>query len=153
MAETAPLKRLIKGSMSLTNSQTSCDVIISRQFRPKKIASRDGCFLLKEGLINLSVGKKSHDSQLCLCTSTYVILVLELSLACFWAICNDGSCSYQGLTKGWLRKRVALADVPPARKPARGCIRMFPRNENRNEGAFACSLRTKTGTRGHSPFY
>ena len=29
------------------------------------------------------------------------------------------------------------SDVPPKRKPERGYIRMFPRNENRNEGTFA----------------
>ena len=28
---------------------------------------------------------------------------------------------------------------------------MFPRNENRNEGKFACSPGTKTGMRVHSP--
>ena len=28
---------------------------------------------------------------------------------------------------------------------------MFPRNENRNEGTFACSPRTATGTRVHLP--
>ena len=28
-------------------------------------------------------------------------------------------------------------DVPPERKPERGYVRMFPRNENRNEGTFA----------------
>ena len=28
---------------------------------------------------------------------------------------------------------------------------MFPLNENRNEGTFACSPGTKTGTRAHSP--
>ena len=44
-------------------------------------------------------------------------------------------------------KRVVLADVPPERKPERGYVRMFPRNENRNEGTFACSA----GTRVHSP--
>ena len=48
-------------------------------------------------------------------------------------------------------KRVILADVPPERKPERGYVRMFPRNENRNEGTFACSPGTKTGTRVHSP--
>ena len=32
------------------------------------------------------------------------------------------------------------------RKPERGYIRMFPRNEKRNEGTFACSPGTKTGT-------
>ena len=35
-------------------------------------------------------------------------------------------------------KRVVLADCPPERKPERGYIRMFPRNENWNEGTFAC---------------
>ena len=29
------------------------------------------------------------------------------------------------------------SDVPPERKPERGHVRMFPRNENRNEGTFA----------------
>ena len=48
-------------------------------------------------------------------------------------------------------KRVVLADVPPERKPERGYIRMFPKNENRNEGTFACSPGTKTGTRACSP--
>ena len=52
--------------------------------------------------------------------------------------------------KGWFPKRVVLADVPPERKPERGYIRMFPRNENRNEGTFGCSPRTKTGTRVRS---
>ena len=47
-------------------------------------------------------------------------------------------------------KRVVLADVPPERKPERGYIRMFPRNENRNEGTFGCSPGTKTGTRVRS---
>ena len=28
---------------------------------------------------------------------------------------------------------------------------MFPQNENRNKGTFACSPGTKTGTRAHSP--
>ena len=50
----------------------------------------------------------------------------------------------RGLTKGWFAKRVVLADVP-------GYVRMFPRNENRNEGTFACSPGTKTRTRAHSP--
>ena len=39
----------------------------------------------------------------------------------------------------------------PTRKPERVYIRMFPRNENRNEGTFACSPGTKTRTRVHSP--
>ena len=64
----------------------------------------------------------------------------------FW-----GGPFFLGLTKGWFSKKVVLADVPPERKPERGYIRMFPRNENRNEGAFACSPRTKTGTRVSSP--
>ena len=41
--------------------------------------------------------------------------------------------------------------VPPERKPETGYVRMFPRNENRNEGTFACSPGTKTGTRVHLP--
>ena len=39
---------------------------------------------------------------------------------------------------------------PPERKPERGYIRVFPRNENRNEGTFACSPGTKKPERGHS---
>ena len=35
--------------------------------------------------------------------------------------------------------------IPPERKPERGYVRMFPRNENRNQGTFACSPGTKTG--------
>ena len=42
----------------------------------------------------------------------------------------------RGLPKGWFSKRVVLADVPPERKPERGYIQMFPRNQNRNEGTF-----------------
>ena len=49
------------------------------------------------------------------------------------------------------RERVVLANVPPERKPERGYIRMFPRNENRNEGTFTSSPGTKTRTRVHSP--
>ena len=48
-------------------------------------------------------------------------------------------------------KRVVLADVPPERKPERGYVQMFPRNEIRNGGTFACSLGTKTRTRVRSP--
>ena len=51
------------------------------------------------------------------------------------------------LTKGWFSKWVVVADVPPEREPERGYIRMFPRNENRNKGTFACSPGTKIGTR------
>ena len=45
-------------------------------------------------------------------------------------------------------KRVVLADVPPERKLERGYIRMFPWNEDRNEGMFACSPELKP-ERGH----
>ena len=59
------------------------------------------------------------------------------------------------MAQGWCSKRVVLADVPPERQSEPGYIRMFPqnanRNANRNEGTFACSHRTKTGTRAHSP--
>ena len=61
------------------------------------------------------------------------------------------SSTFRGLIKGWFSKRVVLADVPPERKPERGYIRMFLWNENRNEGTFACSPGTKTGTRAYSP--
>ena len=39
------------------------------------------------------------------------------------------------------------SDIPPERKPEQGYIRMFPRNENRNEGTFA-----KTTLLGNLPF-
>ena len=58
---------------------------------------------------------------------------------------------FSRVDKRVVSKRVVLADVPPERKPERGYIRMFPRNDNRNEGTFACSPRTKTGMRVHSP--
>ena len=58
---------------------------------------------------------------------------------------------FSGADKRVVSKRVVLADVPLERKPERGYIRMFPQNEKRNEGTFACSLGTKTGTRVHSP--
>ena len=47
---------------------------------------------------------------------------------------------FHGFAKGWFSKRVVLADVPPER--------MFPRNENRNEGTFACSPGTKNRNEG-----
>ena len=47
-----------------------------------------------------------------------------------------------------VRRMVVWADVPPERKLQRGYIRMFPRNENRNEGKFACSPGTKTRKEG-----
>ena len=56
-----------------------------------------------------------------------------------------------GLTKGWFSKRVVLANVPLERKPGTRVHSEVPRNENRNEGTFACSPGTKTGTRAHSP--
>ena len=55
-------------------------------------------------------------------------------------------CTFLG-RKRVVSKRVVLADVPPEQ----GYIRMFPRNENWNEGTFACSTGTKAGTRAHSP--
>ena len=60
------------------------------------------------------------------------------------------SANFLGLTKGCFQKG-GLADVPPEREPERGFIRMFPRNEKRNEGTFACSPGTKTGARARSP--
>ena len=67
----------------------------------------------------------------------------------------------RGFTKGWLSKRVFFggcspatktgtrvhSDAPPERKPERGYVRMFPRNQNRNEGAFA-----KTTLLRNAPF-
>ena len=44
-------------------------------------------------------------------------------------------------------KRVVLADIPPERR----YVRMFPGTKNRNEGTFACSPGTKSGTRVNSP--
>ena len=41
------------------------------------------------------------------------------------------------------------SDDPPERKPERGYIRMFPRNENRSEGMERKIF--ETGTRAHSP--
>ena len=60
-------------------------------------------------------------------------------------------CGDSVVDKRVVSKRLFLADVPPERKPERGYTRMFPRNENRNEGTFACSPGTKTGTRIRSP--
>ena len=65
----------------------------------------------------------------------------------FWLDTKHGlkiAKNVQGLPKGWFAKRPVLADLPPERE---GTFRMFPRNENRNEGTFACS----PGTRAHSP--
>ena len=59
--------------------------------------------------------------------------------------------NYRGLPKGWFSKRVVVAYVPLERKPERGYVRMFPWNENWNEGTFACSPGTKTRTTVHSP--
>ena len=64
----------------------------------------------------------------------------------FWNLLKSS-----GVDKRVVSKRVVLADVPPERKPERENIQMFPRNENRNEGTFACSPGTKTGTRVRSP--
>ena len=62
--------------------------------------------------------------------------------------CRNSDDNCRGFTKGRFSKRVVLADVPPERKPERGYIRMFPRNENRNEGTFACSPGTKNRNEG-----
>ena len=58
---------------------------------------------------------------------------------------------FREFPKRVVSKMMGLADVPPDQKPERGYIRMFTRNENRNEGTFACSPGTKSGTRAHSP--
>ena len=58
---------------------------------------------------------------------------------------------FSGVDKRVVSKRVVLADVPQERKPERVYIRMFLRNENRNEGTFACSPGMKTGPRARSP--
>ena len=60
-------------------------------------------------------------------------------------------CNCREVALFWVDKRVVSKKFPPERKPKRGYIRMFPRNENRNEGTFACSPGTKTGTRARSP--
>ena len=55
---------------------------------------------------------------------------------------------FRGFAKGWFSKRVVLADVPPEHKPERGCIRMFPRNENWNEGTLARLPRNENRNKG-----
>ena len=45
-------------------------------------------------------------------------------------------------------KRVVFQGALPERKPERGYIRMFPQNDNRNEGTFACSPGTKNRNEG-----
>ena len=96
-------------------------------------------------------GPKSQNKSL---RQLWVVLSLVAACALFKSmVLEKNMCVmiYRGLTKGWFSKRVVLADVPQERKPEWGYIRMFPRNENRNEGTFACSLWTKTGTRVRSP--
>ena len=56
-----------------------------------------------------------------------------------------GGCQKGGFPKG------GFGGCSPGTKPERGYIRMFPQNENRNQGTFACSPGTKTGTRARSP--
>ena len=68
-----------------------------------------------------------------------------------WTLSLSELAFFSGVDKRVVSKGVVLADVPPERKPERGYIQMFPWNENRNEGTFACSPGTKTGTRAHSP--
>ena len=43
---------------------------------------------------------------------------------------------FSGVRKRMVSKRVVLADVPRYQEPERGYFRMFPRNENQNEGTF-----------------
>ena len=77
---------------------------------------------------------------------------VQISVPCRGRTCPDwqkggfGGCSPR--TKTGTRVH---SDVLPERKPERGYIRMFPRNENRNEGTFGCCPGTKTGTRAYSP--
>ena len=58
----------------------------------------------------------------------------------------SGGCHKSGFPKAWFWRmfpgtktgtRVHSSDVPPEQKPERGYVRMFPQNENRNEGTFA----------------
>ena len=59
----------------------------------------------------------------------------------------DTNFSLGGTQKGGFAGTRVHSDVPPERKPERGYIRMFPRNENRNEGTFA-----KTALLRNRPF-
>ena len=87
-----------------------------------------------------------------------------------WGLCGSGGPVevfkniYLGLTKGWFPKgwfwrmfarnenqNEGTFACSPERKPERGYVRMFPWNKNWNEGTFACSPGTKTGTRARSP--
>ena len=60
-----------------------------------------------------------------------------------------GKPHYRGLTKGGFPKGW-FGRMFPRNKPDE-VHSDVPRNENRNEGTFACSPGTKTGTRVHSP--
>ena len=99
--------------------------------------------------------------------------VAAIVVFCRNSSCNSSSCScdaivrsgqktipffllfraqYRRNLQGWFPKVWFWRMFPQNENPERGCVRMFPRNENRNEGTlFACSPRTKTGTRAHSP--
>ena len=62
-------------------------------------------------------------------------------------ISKDLGSRRSGVHKRVVFQNVVLAAVPPERKPERGYVRMLSRNENRNEGTFACCSGMKTGTR------
>ena len=107
----------------MTNSMTICDVL----WRFMSMGQRDGnCHKMSRIVVN-------HHDGCC-----------KLS----WRFFPSSSCRPLFV---FADKRVVFADVLPERKPERGYVRMFPRNEKRNEGTFACSPGTKTGTRVHSP--
>ena len=93
-----------------------------------------------EFLTNRQVGQNNTQPPLQIVAVTKNFLVQNLAVL-----------KFRGLAKAWFSRRVVLADVPPERKLEQGYIRMFHWNENRNEGTFACSPGTKTGTRVHSP--
>ena len=78
-------------------------------------------------------------------------VALQFSECCAAEVALQHSLFCSVEPKRVVSKRAVLADVPPERKPERGYVRIFPRNENRNEGTFACSPGTKIGTRVHSP--
>ena len=65
--------------------------------------------------------------------------------------CRDPVCRHRFRFLDVFFQKGGFGGCSPERKPERGCIRMFPPNENWNEGTFACSPGTKTGTRARSP--
>ena len=87
---------------------------------------------------------------LCLYIYMYIYIIYRCICICL-SLSLFVSLFLWGLPKGWVSKRVVLADVPPERKPERGYIQKFPRNENPERGYVACSPGTKTGTGVRSP--